>query len=407
VVITRGHRDDPHLEQLEEARWRLEVELDEEETLEAARLLAVAFGGWITIFRPPWFDPMESPIRWEVEQWRKDGEGNEVERALRPISVPEVLDAVPMRFHAWVIEISGEALSLLEEVGPELGGVESDLDSGAAALAEVSLLRSELQAARERKEALERRSDRFYGDFYIYEFPAEADLYWRLDTAPDGTECLVVREVEDEKDDFARALFPPDEFTPWRWTTLAEPESGGEHLSPADTLTKAPKEFAGWVATKTYAALQQTRHALHELATGSLLETQDFAQVARLAKHAQQLAAISQSVVSAYPGSPQVDEEDLVAAVESPEGRAVLLLTRGWNHIKMGHPELIDHLEAVMKTVEDPDHREPDVRVGRERFFRRGGPEGWVRVVTELTGPFDKVVTAFPQSNRPDRWRRK
>jgi len=405
-VITRGHRDDPHLEQLEEARWRLEVELDEEETLEAARLLAV-FGGWITVFRPPWFDPMESPIRWEVEQWRKDGEGNEVERALRPISVPDVLDAVPMRFHSWVIEISGEALSILEGVGLELGEVESNLDSGAAALAEVSLLRSELQAARERKEALKRRSDRFYGDCYIYEFAPETDLYWRLDTAPDGTECLIVRDAKGADDRFARALFPPDEFTPWRWTTLSDPESGGENLDPADTLTKAPKEFAGWVASKTYAALQRTRHALHELAAGSLLETQDFAQVARLAKHAQHLAAISQPAISAYPGSLQVDEEDLVAAVASPEGRAILLLTRSWNHIKMGHPELTDHRDAVMKTLEDPDHREPDVRVGRERFFRRGGPEGWVRVVVELAGPFDKVVTAFPQSNRPDRWRRK
>jgi hypothetical protein len=407
VVITRGHRDDPHLGQLEEARWRLELELDEEEALEAARLLAVSSGGWITTFKPPWFDPMESPIRWEVQQWRKDGEGNEVERALRPISVPEVLDVVPMRFHSWVIDITAEALAVLEEVGPELGEIESDLDSGAAALAEVSILRSELEAARELKEALKRQRDRFYGDYYIYEFSPETDLYWRLDAAPDGAECLIARDVEDADDSGARALFPPDEFTPWRWTTPSEPESGGEYLTPADALTKVPKEFAGWVATKTYEVFQRTRHALHELSASSLLETQDFAQVVRLGKHAQQLAAISQSAVSAYPGSPRVEEDDLVAVTASPEGRAVLLLTRSWNHIMDGHPELTDDLNIVMKTVEDPDHREPDVRTGRERFFRRGGPEGWVRVVVEIAGPFDKIVTAFPQANRPERWRRK
>jgi len=407
VVITRGHKDDPHLELLEEARWRLEVELDEEETLEAARLFAVSFGGWITIFKPPCFDPMESLIRWQVQQWRKDAEGNEVERALRPISVPDVLDVVPMRFHLWVIETSSEALSILEEIGPELGEVESDLDSGAAALAEVSLLRSELEAARERMEALKRRSERFYGDYYIYEFAPDADLDWGLGIAPDGVECLIVREVEDADRKFARAMFPPDEFISWRWTSLSDPERGGEHLTPADALAKAPKEFSGWVATKTYEALQRTRHALHELTASSLLETQDFAQAVRLGRHAQQLAAISQSAASAYPGSPQVEEDDLVAATASPEGRAVFLLTRSWNHIKMGHPELAEDLNIVTETVEDPDHREPDVRLGRERFFRRGGPEGWVRVVVEIAGPFDKIVTAFPQANRPERWRRK
>jgi len=45
--------------------------------------------------------------------------------------------------------------------------------------------------------------------------------------------------------------------------------------------------------------------------------------------------------------------------------------------------------------------REPDPRVGRERYFGRGGPLRWIRVVTELHGDVDRVVTAFPQSNDP------
>jgi hypothetical protein len=38
---------------------------------------------------------------------------------------------------------------------------------------------------------------------------------------------------------------------------------------------------------------------------------------------------------------------------------------------------------------------------GRERYFHRGGPLRWIRVVTELAGNVDRVVTAFPQSNDP------
>jgi hypothetical protein len=64
-----------------------------------------------------------------------------------------------------------------------------------------------------------------------------------------------------------------------------------------------------------------------------------------------------------------------------------------------------EHLEAVMEVVEDPGHREPDVRVGRERFFRQVGPETWMRVVVENAGAIDRVVTAFPQANPPDRRR--
>jgi hypothetical protein len=58
-----------------------------------------------------------------------------------------------------------------------------------------------------------------------------------------------------------------------------------------------------------------------------------------------------------------------------------------------------------MATVADPEHREPDPRPGRERYFRRGGPERWIRVVVEFAGQRDRIVTAFPQSNDPTGWR--
>jgi hypothetical protein len=37
-----------------------------------------------------------------------------------------------------------------------------------------------------------------------------------------------------------------------------------------------------------------------------------------------------------------------------------------------------------MAAVRTPDRREPDARVGRERYFRRGGPLRWIGAATEL-----------------------
>jgi hypothetical protein len=62
---------------------------------------------------------------------------------------------------------------------------------------------------------------------------------------------------------------------------------------------------------------------------------------------------------------------------------------------------MIDYVAETMSAISSPDGREPDLRTGRERYFRRGGPLRWIRVVTELRGTVDRVVTAFPQSNDP------
>jgi hypothetical protein len=72
-----------------------------------------------------------------------------------------------------------------------------------------------------------------------------------------------------------------------------------------------------------------------------------------------------------------------------------------WDHVVEQHIEMSEYLGEAMTTIQTPDHREPDPRAGRERYFRRGGPLGWMRVVTELAGGVDRVVTAFPQSNDP------
>ncbi|HST55500.1 MAG TPA: hypothetical protein VLJ42_06355 [Solirubrobacteraceae bacterium] len=79
-----------------------------------------------------------------------------------------------------------------------------------------------------------------------------------------------------------------------------------------------------------------------------------------------------------------------------------------WNHVLEQHVEMTDYLRETMSVIKAPDHREPDPRAGREGYFGQGGPEGWIRVVTEFSGDVDRVVTAFPQSNDPREvaWRR-
>jgi len=74
---------------------------------------------------------------------------------------------------------------------------------------------------------------------------------------------------------------------------------------------------------------------------------------------------------------------------------------RTWEHVVDEHAELEGLLQEVLRTVAMPDHREPDPLPGRERYFRRAGPQAWIRVVTEFAGAVDRVVTAFPQENDP------
>lgn len=93
--------------------------------------------------------------------------------------------------------------------------------------------------------------------------------------------------------------------------------------------------------------------------------------------------------------------DPIIARAIGPEGRAVRLHASTWNHVLQQHAELADHLEEIMTTVHAPQYREPDVRGGRRRSYRRCAGLGWLRVVTEFAGDVDDVVTAFPQSNDP------
>ena len=91
----------------------------------------------------------------------------------------------------------------------------------------------------------------------------------------------------------------------------------------------------------------------------------------------------------------------MIAETRNPEGRLVLLTETQWNHVLDQHVEMSGHLADTIAAIRAPDHREPDPRAGRERYFGRGGPLRWIRVVTELHGDVDLLVTAFPPVQRP------
>jgi hypothetical protein len=93
--------------------------------------------------------------------------------------------------------------------------------------------------------------------------------------------------------------------------------------------------------------------------------------------------------------------DPIIAQAQRPEGRLVLIEEGRWHHVLDRHPEMIGLLGQVIAAIEDPALREPNARPGRKRHFGRGGPLGWIRVVTEFAGPVDRLVTTFPQRRDP------
>lgn len=88
-----------------------------------------------------------------------------------------------------------------------------------------------------------------------------------------------------------------------------------------------------------------------------------------------------------------------------PDGRPVVLDEVGWSHIISEHRELAAHRGAILSTVANPDHREGDLRPGRERFWReRVGPSRWFFVVVDFNESPARVVTAFGRRDDPPGW---
>jgi hypothetical protein len=403
VVVTPGFRGDPHLDLLEESAWHLSIELDPDEALAQTTLTAHSFSGWTTVFQPPWpFGPEDSEIRpaWRVLQWRETPEGDHTDRALRQADIEELVDLVPSRFSDWIVEVTDEALNAIDAIAPEL-----ELNEGKAIVTDLPQLKARLE--RTQRHQADRRSAPAgrYGDVFLYDFPSNVDLRWQIEPMAGGREALTVEPADDGEPHGRLALVPPSEQLPWRWTDPDRPDEGGFVLSPADAMARVPREFHGWVAARTFEALQHARTRLSALARGALADPADLGELAQLARRAQELAAGGRELgISRLRVEDMPDEAELVGETRSPDGRVVMLYASTWSHIVAYHPEMEACLEDVLRTVEAPEVRRPDPRPGRERMFSRGGPQTWLRVIVEFAGPVDRVVTAFPQTNNPEGW---
>jgi hypothetical protein len=100
-------------------------------------------------------------------------------------------------------------------------------------------------------------------------------------------------------------------------------------------------------------------------------------------------------------------DEQVLAELADPDGRSVVLLERIWeSKITRDHPELRDHLQEVLTTVEDPDHAEPDPRAERRRYYRRRlGPSRWLLAVVSYEQQPGRIITAVATRKDPKRWK--
>ena len=84
-----------------------------------------------------------------------------------------------------------------------------------------------------------------------------------------------------------------------------------------------------------------------------------------------------------------------LAETVDPDGRAVVLDQEGWDHILHEHRELATHRDEIMATVSSPNHRRPDPRSGRERYYSRDVARGGVLLALAaivLAGPIISLL---------------
>lgn len=101
------------------------------------------------------------------------------------------------------------------------------------------------------------------------------------------------------------------------------------------------------------------------------------------------------------------DPEAILATVIDRDGQEVVLLTRIWDQkITRDHRELIGHLDAVLETVAQPDHVQPDAIPDRTRFYRRdAGPSRWLLAVVSYEQDPARIITALANRRDPKQWK--
>ena len=79
--------------------------------------------------------------------------------------------------------------------------------------------------------------------------------------------------------------------------------------------------------------------------------------------------------------------------------RRIIFADTWHDHIldpQVGRGEMAPHIDAVLRAFAAPDHREPDERPNRERFYKRdAGPSRLLMVVVDFEQEPARVVTAL------------
>jgi hypothetical protein len=96
-----------------------------------------------------------------------------------------------------------------------------------------------------------------------------------------------------------------------------------------------------------------------------------------------------------------VDSSNDLSAVD-PDGRFVILHGGTIEHLRNRRPEILDHIDAILRAIASPDLREEDPFPGRERFYLAHiFAQRWLRIVVDFNHQPAFVVTAFVQDNAP------
>jgi hypothetical protein len=102
-----------------------------------------------------------------------------------------------------------------------------------------------------------------------------------------------------------------------------------------------------------------------------------------------------------------VSGEEVIGEATDPDGARVVLLARVWHDkVLRDHSELDGYLSDVLRTVQAPDHIEPDpVYELRTRCHLRGaGPSRWLLVVVSYEQEPARIISAFGNRKDPRSW---
>ena len=95
---------------------------------------------------------------------------------------------------------------------------------------------------------------------------------------------------------------------------------------------------------------------------------------------------------------------DVLATVDDPDGRPVVLTAERWAHVLDGHPELAPYQAQLLAAVRAPTDRRPG-RVPDEVwcFLATDRPSRWLQVVVHYQAGRGRIVTAFARRALPAR----